>query len=78
MIGIASVAMTGNKARPKVPVLFLLDDLPDIGHMRPIEEGIVYLASNCSSCRGVEPFGRGKSATSTGGSGGSICAHNAG
>lgn len=44
MIGIATVAMTRNKARPKHPVLFLLDELPALGYMRPIEEGIGYLA----------------------------------
>src|SRR6056297_1329076 len=44
MIGIASVAMTRNKAKPQEPVLFLLDELPALGYMRPIEEGIGYLA----------------------------------
>ena len=42
--GLATVAMTRNHARPKYPVLFLLDELPALGYMRPIEEGIGYLA----------------------------------
>jgi type IV secretion system protein VirD4 len=44
MTGIATVAMTRNPAKPKNPVLFLLDELPALGYMRPIEEGIGYLA----------------------------------
>ncbi len=44
MTGLATVAMTRNPAKPKHPVLFLLDELPALGYMRPIEEGIGYLA----------------------------------
>lgn len=44
MVGLATVAMTRNPARPELPVLFLLDELPALGYMRPIEEGIGYLA----------------------------------
>jgi type IV secretion system protein VirD4 len=42
--GLATLAMTRNHAKPKHPVLFLLDELPALGYMRPIEEGIGYLA----------------------------------
>jgi len=42
--GLATAAMTRNHARPKNPVLFLLDELSALGYMRPIEEGIGYLA----------------------------------
>jgi type IV secretion system protein VirD4 len=42
--GLATAAMTRNHVRPKNPVLFLLDELPALGYMRPIEEGIGYLA----------------------------------
>jgi len=31
-------------AKPAQPVLFMLDELPALGYMRPIEEGIGYLA----------------------------------
>lgn len=44
MTGLATVAMTRNTAKPEHPVLFLLDELPALGYMRPIEEGIGYLA----------------------------------
>lgn len=44
MTGLATMAMTRNTAKPKHPVLFLLDELPALGYMRPIEEGIGYLA----------------------------------
>ncbi|GAB4195010.1 MAG: type IV secretory system conjugative DNA transfer family protein [Wenzhouxiangellaceae bacterium] len=44
VIGLATAAMTRNKTRPKHPVLFMLDELPALGYMRPIEEGIGYLA----------------------------------
>lgn len=44
MTGLATVAMTRNPARPKHPVLFIFDELPALGYMRPIEEGIGYLA----------------------------------
>jgi type IV secretion system protein VirD4 len=44
MVGLATAAMTRQAKRPKHPVLFLLDELPALGHMRPIEDGIGYLA----------------------------------
>lgn len=44
MVGLATTAMTRDSAAPKHPVLFLLDELPALGHMRPIEDGIGYLA----------------------------------
>jgi type IV secretion system protein VirD4 len=44
MTGLAAAAMTRNAARPRHAVLFLLDELPALGYMRPIEEGIGYLA----------------------------------
>lgn len=44
MVGLATAAMTREAKRPKHPVLFLLDELPALGHMRPVEDGIGYLA----------------------------------
>ena len=44
MIGLACAAMTRNARLPRHNVLFLLDELPALGHMRPIEDGIGYLA----------------------------------
>lgn len=44
VIGLATAAMTRNNKAPKCPVLFMLDELPALGYMRPIEEGIGYLA----------------------------------
>ena len=44
MVGLTTAAMTRNKRQPRHPVLFLLDELPALGPMRPIEEGIGYLA----------------------------------
>lgn len=44
VIGLATVAMTRCTTRPKNPVLFLLDELPALGYMRPIEQGIGFLA----------------------------------
>lgn len=44
MVGLSTAAMTRNQRQPKHPVLFLLDELPALGHMRPIEDGIGYLA----------------------------------
>ncbi|PKR48465.1 conjugal transfer protein TraG [Thalassospira marina] len=44
MVGLATAAMTRNKRAPHHPVLFMLDELPALGPMRPIEEGIGYLA----------------------------------
>jgi len=44
IIGLCTVAMTRNTSKPKHPVLFLLDELPALGYMRPIEDAIGYLA----------------------------------
>jgi len=44
MVGLTTAAMTRNKRIPRYPVLFLLDELPALGPMRPIEDGIGYLA----------------------------------
>src|SRR6056297_2539591 len=44
MVGMATAAMTRNERQPETPVLFLLDELPALGRMRPVEEGIGYLA----------------------------------
>ena len=44
MVGIATAAMSRNPHVPDTPVLFLLDELPALGRMRPIEDGIGYLA----------------------------------
>ena len=44
MVGLSTAAMTRNRKIPRHPVLFLLDELPALGHMRPIEDGIGYLA----------------------------------
>ncbi|MET4103953.1 type IV secretion system protein VirD4 [Roseovarius sp. MBR-78] len=44
MVGIATAAMSRNTRTPDTPVLFLLDELPALGRMRPIEDGIGYLA----------------------------------
>jgi type IV secretion system protein VirD4 len=44
MVGLATAAMTRKLGAPHHPVLFLLDELPALGHMRPIEDGIGYLA----------------------------------
>jgi len=44
MIGLSTAAMTRNARLPKHNVLFLLDELPALGHMRPVEDGIGYLA----------------------------------
>ena len=44
IVGLTTAAMTRNKRVPRHPVLFLLDELPALGPMRPIEDGIGYLA----------------------------------
>ncbi|MDW3206058.1 MAG: type IV secretory system conjugative DNA transfer family protein [Alphaproteobacteria bacterium] len=44
VVGLATAAMTRNVTMPAHPVLFLLDELPALGYMRPIEDGIGYLA----------------------------------
>jgi len=44
MVGLTTAAMSRNRRAPRHPVLFLLDELPALGHMRPIEDGIGYLA----------------------------------
>lgn len=44
MVGLATTAMTRVKKVPENPVLFLIDEFPALGHMKPIESGIGYLA----------------------------------
>jgi type IV secretion system protein VirD4 len=44
IVGLATVAMTRIKKVPKDPVLFIIDEFPALGHMKPIESGIGYLA----------------------------------
>jgi type IV secretion system protein VirD4 len=44
MTGLCTAAMTRDARKPKTTVLFLLDELPALGYMRPIEDGIGYLA----------------------------------
>jgi len=44
VIGLAIAAMSRNTKVPTRPVLFLMDELPALGYMRPIEDGIGYLA----------------------------------
>lgn len=53
MVGLATVELTrpgawsgkpGWKAEPPCPVMFLLDELPILGHMAPIVNGLSYLA----------------------------------
>jgi type IV secretion system protein VirD4 len=44
MVGLSTAAMTRNTRAPRHPVLFLLDELPALGYMRPVEDGIGYLA----------------------------------
>jgi type IV secretion system protein VirD4 len=44
IVGLATAGMTRKLETPRHPVLFLLDELPALGHMRPIEDGIGYLA----------------------------------
>lgn len=44
IIGLATTAMTRVKGAPEHPVLFLIDEFPALGHMKPIESGIGYLA----------------------------------
>jgi hypothetical protein len=55
MVGLATAAMTREAKRPKHPVLFLLDELPALGHMRPIEDGIGYLAGYGAVILAVRP-----------------------
>lgn len=42
--GMAVNAMTRSKDKPKLPILFLIDEFPQLGHMGPIEKGLSYLA----------------------------------
>jgi len=42
--GQALAAMTRNPKKPFAPVTFLIDEFPRLGRMKPIEEGISYLA----------------------------------
>lgn len=44
MLGLIASAMTRNAQQPERPVLFLIDEFPQLGYMAPIEEGIAYLA----------------------------------
>jgi len=44
MTGITLATLLRQRRRGDCPVLFLLDELPALGYMRPIEEGIGYLA----------------------------------
>jgi type IV secretion system protein VirD4 len=44
VIGLSTAAMTRNARLPKHNVLFLLDEFAALGYMRPIEDGIGYLA----------------------------------
>jgi len=44
IVGLAMAAMSRNINVPERPVLFLLDELPALGYMRPVEDGIGYLA----------------------------------
>lgn len=42
--GQAIAAMTRNPKKPFAPVVFFLDEFPQLGRMKPIEEGLAYLA----------------------------------
>lgn len=44
MVGLCVAAMVRNKTKPRLPVLFLLDEFPQLGHMAVIEKGISILA----------------------------------
>ena len=44
ILGMAVRTMTRPGYKPINPVLFLIDEFPALGHMKPIEEGIAYLA----------------------------------
>lgn len=44
MMGVAIASMTRTQSRPKIPVLFLIDEFPALGFMKIIETGIGYLA----------------------------------
>jgi type IV secretion system protein VirD4 len=44
MIGLSLAAMTKTKGKPEKPVLFLVDEFPALGYMKPIEMGLGYLA----------------------------------
>lgn len=44
VIGVACAAITRNRRLPRHQVLFLLNELPALGNIAPIENGIVYLA----------------------------------
>lgn len=44
MVGLSMAAMTRRGTSDANQVLFLLDELPALGYMRPIEEGIGYMA----------------------------------
>ena len=44
MVGLSLAAMTKTKGKPEKPVLFLVDEFPALGYMKPIEMGLGYLA----------------------------------
>ncbi|MBI1363239.1 MAG: TraM recognition domain-containing protein [Proteobacteria bacterium] len=44
MVGLSLAAMTKTKGKPASPVLFLVDEFPALGYMKPIEMGLGYLA----------------------------------
>ena len=44
ILGLAVRAMIRNTNRPKHNVLFLVDEFPALGGMKPLEEGVAYLA----------------------------------
>lgn len=44
VLGLAVRAMIRNKRRPAHDVLFLVDEFPALGRMKPLEEGVSYLA----------------------------------
>tara|TARA_R110002126_G_scaffold20353_1_gene75342 strand:+ start:4550 stop:6037 length:1488 start_codon:yes stop_codon:yes gene_type:complete len=43
-LGLAVSAMTRNPTKPKSDVLFLVDEFPSLGRMKPLEKGLAYLA----------------------------------
>ena len=43
-LGLAVTAMTRQKVRPSQDVLFLVDEFANLGRMKPLEEGVSYLA----------------------------------
>lgn len=43
-LGLAVTAMTRNPKKPDQDVLFLVDEFPSLGRMKPLEKGLAYLA----------------------------------